>query len=131
MPAHHDSEPRLGMCGQGIGAGRLAGFRTAQLEHMPPRRRAAEVVVEGDDAVDFGPRTVQGSGDQRLGGLVDAAEFLLQGVQNGQQRAVQMQQFPDALARQIGIPRRLPSHFIPSTGIGASELRHMRQISYV
>ncbi len=101
--------------GERIPAGRLARFRPAQLEHVPSRRGAAEVVVEGDDAVDFGPRAVQRSSDQRLGRLVDVAEFILQGVKDRQQRAVQVQQFPDALLRHLRVPRRSLNHFSPRT----------------
>jgi hypothetical protein len=71
-------------------AGRLACFRPAELEYVPARRRVAEVVIEGDDAMELGPRAVERSGDERLGGLVDVAEFVLQGLQNGQQRAVHL-----------------------------------------
>jgi hypothetical protein len=39
----------------------------------------AEVVIERDDAMDFGPRAVKRSRDERLGGFVDVAEFVLQG----------------------------------------------------
>jgi hypothetical protein len=45
--------------------------------------------------------------------LVDVAEFVLQGLKNGQQRAVQMQQFADALLRHVRIPRGPPDHVIP------------------
>ena len=64
--------------------------------------------------MDFGPRAVERSSDERLGGLVHVAEFVLQGLQNGQQRAIQMDQFPDALLRQIGIPRGRSNHAIVS-----------------
>jgi hypothetical protein len=41
-------------------------------------------MVEGDDAVDLGPRAVERRGDQRFGRLVDVAELLLQTVQDRQ-----------------------------------------------
>ena len=97
------------MRGKRIAAGRLAGFGAAQLEHMAAGRRAAEVVIEGDDAVHFGARDVQRLGDQRLGRFIDVAELLLQGVQDRQQRAFAIQAFPNALQRDLFIPRNLTS----------------------
>ncbi len=52
----------------------LAGLGAAELEDVPAGRLAAEVVVEGDDAVHLGARQVQRVGDQRLGFAVDVAE---------------------------------------------------------
>ena len=54
-----------------------------------PGGLAAEVVIKGDDAMHFGARDIQRFRDHRLGGLVDVAECLLQGVQDRQQRALQ------------------------------------------
>ena len=62
------------MRGKSVAAGGLAGLGAAELEHMPAGRRAAEVMIKGDDAVDFGAGDVQLFGDQRLGGFVDVAE---------------------------------------------------------
>ena len=53
---------------------------------MAAGRRAAEIVVEGDDAVDLGARQIERLGDQRHGRFGDVAERLLQGVQDRQQR---------------------------------------------
>src|SRR3546814_20575826 len=49
------------VAGQRLAAHRLAGFGAAQLEHMLAGRSAAEIMVEADDAVDFGARQVQRS----------------------------------------------------------------------
>ena len=87
-----------------VAAGRLAGLGAAQLEHMPPGRSAAEVVVEGDHAVHLGAGEVQGLGDQRLGGFVDIAELLLQGVQDRQQRTFAIKAAPDTRKRDVLVP---------------------------
>ena len=65
-------------------------------------------MIEGHDTVDFGPRAVERSRHQRFRSLVDVAEFVLQGVQDRQQRPIQVQQLLDALLGQIGVPRRSP-----------------------
>jgi hypothetical protein len=95
--------------GKHIAAGGLACFRAAQLDDVPPRGGATEVMVKGDDAVDFGPRAVERFGNERFRRLVDVAELLLQGMQDRQQCAVEVQLFPDALLRHLGIPRLLVS----------------------
>ena len=97
------------MRGERIAAGRLAGFGAAQLEHMAAGRLAAEVMIEGDDPMHLGAGDIQGLGNQRFGRFVDVAELLLQGVQNRQQRAFAIQAFPNALQRDLFIPRNLTS----------------------
>ena len=64
---------------------------------MAARRRAAEVVIEGDDAVDLGAGEVERLGDQRHRRVVDVAERLLQRVQDRQERAVAIEAVPNAL----------------------------------
>ena len=81
------AEARLGLRRKRFAAGGLAGFGAAQLEHVTPRRVFAKVVIEGDDAVDFGARDIQRLGDNRLGGPVDVTERRLQGMKDRQQRA--------------------------------------------
>ena len=60
------------------------------LTHMAAGRLAAEVVVEGDDAVHLGARQVQRLGDERHRRLRHVAEGVLQRVQDRQQRAFAM-----------------------------------------
>ena len=55
-------------------------FGAAELQNAPPRGLLAEVMVEGDGAVDLGARQVERLGDQGHGGLRHAAEDLLQSV---------------------------------------------------
>ena len=54
--------------------------------------------------MDFGFGNIQRVGDQRNGSFVDIAELILQGMQNRQQRARQMLQFPDAGESPIRVP---------------------------
>jgi hypothetical protein len=70
----------------------------------------AEVVIEGDDAVDFSPRAVERRGDERLGGLVDIAELVLQGEQDGQQRPVRPAVLRNDFACAIRTPRFVGTH---------------------
>jgi hypothetical protein len=44
---------------------------------MAAGRRVTEVMIKGDDAVDFGARDVERFGEDRFGSLVDVAEGLL------------------------------------------------------
>ena len=53
---------------------------------MAARRVLAEVVIEADDAVDFGARQIQPGSNARHGLARDVAELLLDAVQDGQQR---------------------------------------------
>ena len=93
------------MRGKGVATGGLAGFGTAELKHMPSGRGAPKVVIEGNDAVDLGAGNVQLLGDHRLGGLVDVAKFLLQGVKNRQQGTFAIETFANAAKRNLLIPR--------------------------
>ena len=54
-----------------------------------------EIVIETDDAVHFGVGDIERVGDQRDGGLIDVSELFLQCMQNRQQRAGQVLQFPN------------------------------------
>ena len=65
------------MRGERIAAGRLAGFGAAQFEHMAAGRRAAEVMIEGDDPMHLGAGDIQGLGNQRFGRFIAVAEVLL------------------------------------------------------
>jgi hypothetical protein len=126
--AERDPETGLGTRRKRIPARRLARFRAAQLDDVPPRRGATEVMVEGDDAVDFRPRAVKRLGNEPLRRLVDVAELLLQRVQDRQQRAVEMQLFPDALLRHLGVPpvraSHVRTHQIPDITV-ICQLKHM------
>ena len=75
------------MVGELFPAHGLTGLGAADLDDVAARRRAAEVGVEGDDAVDFGAGQVQGLGDglHRLGR--NTAQLVLDRVQHRQQRA--------------------------------------------
>ena len=74
---------------------------------MPAGRCAAEIVVEGDDAVHLGARQVQRLGDQRHRLAVDVAELLLDGVQDRQQRARHRLPGGNDAAGGLGIPGRV------------------------
>ena len=50
---------RLGMVRHAVRAHRLAGLGPAQLQHMPPGGRLAEIVVEADNPMHLGPGQVQ------------------------------------------------------------------------
>src|SRR3546814_16936648 len=63
------------VAGQRLAAHRLAGFGAAQLEHMLAGRSAAEIMVEADDAVDFGARQVQRSSHSEQGRIGQLAEL--------------------------------------------------------
>ena len=54
--------------------------------------------------MNFGTRAVERSSDERLGGLVDVAEFVLQGLQNGQQRAIHLAVLRNDFASAIRTP---------------------------
>jgi hypothetical protein len=90
---------------------------------MAPGRRAAEIMIEGDDAVHLGARDVQRFGENRLGCRVDVAEFFLQGLEDGQQRAFQLTVLRDDFAGAIRAPRladRHLTHSMLTTGCDAS-----------
>src|SRR3954447_5307201 len=69
--AHVDSEAGDGPGHEGLAAERLAGLRAADPDRTPPGRLLAEVLVEGDDAVDVGRRDVELLGDHRHRGARD------------------------------------------------------------
>ena len=73
--------------GQLFAAHRLARLGAAHFQRVAAGGFAAEMGVEGDDAVDFGAGQVQGLGDglHRLGR--NTAQFMLDRVQHRQQRA--------------------------------------------
>jgi hypothetical protein len=62
----------------------LAGLRTAHLHHPAPGRSAAEVGVEGDDAMHFRPGQVQRLGNDGNGGGWDESEIVLHRMQQRQ-----------------------------------------------
>ena len=60
-----DAEAILRPRHQRLAAHRLAGLGAAQLEHVTAGRLAAEVVIEGDDAVHLGARQIESIGEDR------------------------------------------------------------------
>ena len=110
--AQRDAEPGLRARGERVAARRLAGFGAAELEHVAAGRLAAEVMIEGDDAMDLGAREVERRRDQGHGGLGDIAELLLQRVQDRQHRAIAMPMLGDDLARMLAVPGRVVAHSI-------------------
>src|SRR4029077_13611897 len=102
--AHRHAQARLGAKRQRIAAGSLTGFGAAELEHMPARRLAPEVVIESDDAVHLGARDVQSLGDEGLRSLLDVAEFVLQSVKNRQKRPFAIEVLANALKRDFLVP---------------------------
>ena len=103
----------FGARGKRIAAGGLAGFGAAKLEHAPSRRLFAEVVVEGDGAVDLGAGKVKRLGHQRHGLVRHAAERLLQGMQDRKGGALQMPIPRDDFARALGVPWLVSWHAQP------------------
>ena len=99
-----NAEPRFARAPQARRRRGLAGFGAAELQHVAARGLAAEVVIEGDDAVHLGARDVQRLRDHRLSGFVDVAERLLQGVQNRQQRAFEAPVLGDDLRGSFRAP---------------------------
>ena len=95
---------RLRARGERVAAGGLAGFGAAQLQHVAAGRLAAEVVIEGDDAMHLGARQVQRLRDHRHGLLRHVAECLLQGVQDWKKRALTAEMRLDDVERDIAIP---------------------------
>ena len=100
--------------GQDLALHRLAGLGAAELQHTAAGRRFAEVVIEGNDAMNFGPRQIQRRGDLGNGRRRDTAELGLHIVQDRQQRTFQpLPHVGDVarkaliLARTIGIPIEL------------------------
>src|SRR5262249_30188881 len=71
------------------------------LEHVPPRRLAAEVMVEGDDTVHLGARQVERIGQGWHDSLRHAAQHLLHLVENLDQLVGRV-----AMLRGYGLRRR-------------------------
>jgi hypothetical protein len=86
-PMPVDTQAALSVFFEGHAAPGLTGFGTAHLHHGLPGRGAAEVMVEADDAVDLGPALVEGRGDEGNGLWRHPADGVLDGVEDGQQRA--------------------------------------------
>ncbi len=99
---------------QALAAERLAGFGPAELERRPFDRRAAEIVVEADDAEDFRLGEVERLGDRGNRRVVDIAESFLQSVQDGQGGAGFRAHLRDHSARLGVVPRRFARHLAPS-----------------
>src|SRR5690606_25821171 len=81
-----DAQQALQLLVQRVATHRLAGLGPAQLEDVAAGRLSAEVVVEGDDAVDLRRRQVERPGDHLQRFLRHVAELLLHPVQYRRQR---------------------------------------------
>ena len=93
----------------------------------------AEIMVKCDDAVHFSTRYIQDVGDQRLGLAVDIAKFLLQGMQDRQQRPRHRLFAGNDGAGHIDIPGRVRAHGIlprPATVL-ICEIKHMLPVALV
>ena len=73
--------------------------RAADFQHMPAARLAPEVMIEGDDPVNFGTGAIQGFGDERHGEIADKAKLFVERMQNWEQRTFQAEMFGNNLAR--------------------------------
>ena len=71
---------------------------------MAAGRLAAEVVIEGDDAVHLGAGQIERLGDHRLGRLGDIAKSVLEAMENREQRPLGVPVTTDDLGRQICVP---------------------------
>jgi hypothetical protein len=76
---------------------------------MAAGRRAAEVMIKGDDPVHLGAGNIQNFGDEWLGRFIDIAELLLQGVEDRQQRSLAIEASANALQREFRVPGDLTS----------------------
>ena len=94
----------LGVGGERICAGRLAGFRPAEPQDMSPRRLAAKVVIKRNDAMHLGAREIERLRHHGDGRFRDMAECPLQGVQNRQGGAFTPELFRDDLRRVFRVP---------------------------
>ena len=70
------------MVGKQVASGGLAGFGAAKLQDVAACGLLAEVVIEGDNAMDFSARNVERFGDDRLDGSIDIPESVLQGMKD-------------------------------------------------
>jgi hypothetical protein len=71
---------------------------------MPAGGLVAKIVVEREDAVDFGARQIERRRDHRDRRLGHVAECLLQRVQDHQRSAFDMAEAGDDLGAALGIP---------------------------
>src|ERR1700722_11857852 len=81
---------------------------------MPARRLVTEIMIEGEHAVDFGARQIQGRCDHGNRGLRHIAEGFLQCVQDHQRRTFKASMFGDDLGAVGGIPGFVSWHHRPS-----------------
>src|SRR5439155_6791178 len=91
------AEPRFGVALERTLVHRLARFRATQVDRVPARRRVAQVVVEADDAVDLGAGQIQAAGNHRDSRGRYVPEFIMHGVQDGQQRTGHLPETRDDL----------------------------------
>jgi len=75
-------EARLGMIAQSLAIHRLAGFSPADFHHMAAGRFAAEIMIEGDDAVDFSAGQIDGFGDNGDDSIRHTAKLILHLMQD-------------------------------------------------
>ena len=66
--AHRHAEQALGARGKRIAARGLARLGAAEFQHAPAGRLLAEVMIEGDGAVDLGAGQIERLGNERRGG---------------------------------------------------------------
>src|SRR5207253_7820751 len=99
--------------GKSVAAHRLAGFRAAQLQHVPSRRPLAEVVVEAGDTMHLRAREVECVGNMPDRVLVQVAEGFVQRAENGKQ-APRLMRGDDRL-RLLLPPRNPPGHVANAT----------------
>jgi murein endopeptidase len=93
-------------------AGRLASFGATELEDVAARRFAANVMIEGDDAVHLGARQIQRLRHHHDRSLGHAAERFLQRLQDRQQRAVLASMLRNDLARAFQAPPFVSGHLV-------------------
>src|SRR5882672_869387 len=85
-PVEPDTEAPPGVFRQRHALHRLTRLRPADLHDVAAGRMITEVVVEGDDAVDFRDRQVEAIRDHRHGVARDMAELVLYLVQDLEER---------------------------------------------
>ena len=83
---------------------RLTRLGAADVQRVPAGRDPPELMIKRDDPVHFRAAEVQRCGDQRLRLQWNAAEYLLQPVQDRHRRAIQTCQFRDYGSRPKLVP---------------------------
>lgn len=103
--AERHAKFRLGARRERIAARGLTGLRAAQLQHMAAGRLVPEIMIEREDAMDFGARQVERLRHHRNRCLRHVAERLLKGVEDDERRTLLLRMLGDDLGAARLVPR--------------------------